>query len=487
MMNIGIDTDQFIFLFSLLLITGVLAAKFSYKFGVPALILFIGLGMIVGSDGLGIIYFDNASLAQLFGILALIIILFEGGLQTKWDNIKAVAYPSLTLATLGVVLTAFFVGIAVKLILDVTWLEAFLFGAIVGSTDAAAVFAVLRGKNIQKKLESTLEAESGTNDPMAMFLTLSLIELIRLDQGNLLLLIPQFLWQMGAGLLLGYVIGRGAVWVLRQIRLDSGGLYPVLGLGMAILGYGVTAIIGASGLLAVYILALVIGNADVPYRHAIFRFHEGFAWMMQILMFILLGLLVFPSEIIGTVMLKGLLISIILMFIARPLSVFISMVFFRYTFRENLFLAWSGLRGAVPIVLATYPLLAGLENSHLFFNLVFFVVLTSALIQGSTISPLAKKLGLVGPPEPSSPHSLELVSLGETNAEIVEYIVQKQDAVVGKRIKDISFPERVLISAIVRNDQVITPEGATVIHEGDILFVLVNKDQVEALKETLTR
>ncbi|QZT35368.1 potassium/proton antiporter [Caldalkalibacillus thermarum TA2.A1] len=486
-MDIGIDTNQFIFLFSLLLITGVLATKFSYRFGVPALILFIALGMIVGSDGLGIIYFDNASLAQLFGILALIIILFEGGLQTKWDNIKQVAYPSLTLATLGVVLTAVFVGIAVKLILDVTWLEAFLFGAIVGSTDAAAVFAVLRGKNIQKKLESTLEAESGTNDPMAMFLTLSLIELIRLDQGNVLFLVPQFVWQMGVGLLLGYVIGKGAVWILRQIRLDSGGLYPVLGLGMAILGYGVTAIVGASGLLAVYILALVIGNADVPYRHAIFRFHEGFAWMMQILMFILLGLLVFPSEIIGTVMLKGLLISIILMFIARPLSVFISMVFFRYTFRENLFLAWSGLRGAVPIVLATYPLLAGLENSQLFFNVVFFVVLTSALIQGSTISPLAKKLGLVGPQQPSSPHSIELVSLGETNAEIVEYIVQKQDAIAGKRIREISFPEQVLITAIVRDNQVITPEGATVILEGDVLFVLVNKDQVEALKETLTR
>lgn len=494
MTDIVFNTDYFIFLAALLLIIGVLATKFSTRLGVPALVFFIGVGMIVGSDGLGLIDFGNASLAQLFGIMALIIILFEGGLQTKWERVKPVAFPSLTLATLGVILTTLVVGLSAKYILNVSWLEAFLFGAIVGSTDAAAVFAVISGKNIKSRLSSTLEAESGTNDPMAVFLTLSLIELIRVktelnqyEHSSLLFLIPSFIWQMGVGLVIGYFLGRLAVWAIHKINLDSSGLYPVLALGFAIFCYSSAALINASGLLAVYVLALVIGNSDVPYRHSIFRFNEGFAWMAQILMFIVLGLLIFPSQLVPSIILKGLLLSVILMLVARPIGVFMSLIFFKYNFKEKLFLSWSGLRGAVPIVLATYPMLAGLENSQMFFNVVFFVVLTSTLIQGATISPLADKLGLTGEKKQAPAHTLELVSIGNANAEIIEFTVNEYADIVGKQLHELSLPQNTLINAIIREHNLIAPQGSTRIMQDDILFVLVSKDKVDELREILSK
>lgn len=484
-MTLSYNIDYVIFLAALLLITGVVAAKFSSRIGVPALVFFIAFGMLIGSDGLGFVYFDNASFAQLFGIIALVVILFEGGMQTKWETIKPVARPSLSLATIGVLLTAVIVGVAAKYILGVTWLEAFLFGAIVGSTDAAAVFAVISGKNIKAKLEATLEAESGTNDPMAVFLTLSLIELIRLDQGNIFFLIPAFLWQMGIGLLMGYLLGKVAVWVLENINLDSSGLYPILALGFAVLCYSLTALVDASGLLAVYVLALVIGNSDVPYQHSIFRFNEGFAWMMQILMFIVLGLLVFPSQLVWPIILKGLLLSIILMLIARPISVFVSLLFSKYNLKEKLFLSWCGLRGAVPIVLATYPMLEGLENSQMFFNVVFFVVLTSTLIQGSSISFLADKFGLSGEKRLSPAHSLELVSIGKANAEIIEYIVTENAEINNKKIMELKLPEDALVNAIIRQNKLIAPKGSTSIQNGDVMYVLVSKENIEELKQLL--
>jgi cell volume regulation protein A len=284
------------------------------------------------------------------------------------------------------------------------------------------------------------------------------------------------------------LLGKFAVWAMHKINLDSSGLYPVLALGFAIFCYSSAALINASGLLAVYVLALVIGNSDnVPYRHSIIRFNEGFAWMMQILMFMVLGLLVFPSQLVGSVIIKGLLLSVILMLVARPVGVFISMIFFKFNVKQTLFLSWSGLRGAVPIVLATYPMLAGLEHSQMFFNVVFFVVLTSALIQGATISPLADKLGLTGEKQLAPAHSLELVSIGNVNAEIIEYYVNENADIVGKKLLDISLPENTLINAIIRDRQLITPNGATEIKKEDILFVLVSKDKVQELKQILSK
>jgi len=481
-----LNVDYFILIIAIFLIIGVITTKFSSRFGVPALILFILLGMVTGSDGLGLIYFDNASHAQLIGIFALIIILFEGGLSTKWTTIKPVAIPSLVLATVGVLITSFVVAGAATYILNVTWLEGLLFGAIVGSTDAAAVFAALKGKNIKARIGATLEAESGTNDPMAMFLTLAFIELILLDQNGIWNIVGSFFIQMGFGLIFGLGMGWIASWVINRINLDSSGLYPIIAMGFALITYSITASIGGSGLLAVYVAAILIGNSDLTYRHTILRFNEGFAWMMQILMFIILGLLVFPGQLFtGAVILHGLLLSFILILVARPLAVLLSTIGFGYTWREKTLLSWAGLRGAVPIVLATFPMIAGLDNAQLFFNVVFFVVLTSAIIQGSTISPFAEKLGLIGPKKIVPLHSLELVSIGQANAEIIEYSVNKETKIVGKNLAEIEFPQEVLINAIIRNGELVTPYGETVIKENDILYILVSRKSKKELKKLL--
>ena len=475
-------TDNSIFLFSILLVVGVLTTKFSTRFGLPSLVLFIAVGMVLSH----FVYYDNAFTTQLFGILALIVILFEGGLQTKWSDTRKVVVPSLSLATLGVVLTTVIVGIFAKFILGVSWLEGFLFGAIVGSTDAAAVFAVLGNKNIKRKLTSILEAESGSNDPMAVFLTISLIQLIQVPEANGFKLILYFLWQMGFGLFMGLLMGRIAVWSINRINLDSSGLYPVLALAFAILTYSSTALMYGSGLLAVYVMAIWVGNSDLTYRHSIFRFNEGFAWMMQILMFILLGLLVFPEELI-TITWQGLALSMLLMFVARPIGVFISTSFMKFSVKEKVFISWAGLRGAVPIVLATYPLIAGLETGKLFFDVVFFVVLTSALIQGVTISPLANKLGLSGGEKISAPHSLELVSMGKTNSEIIEIHLEEESYAVEKEIHHLVLPEDTLITAVIRGDKLITPRGSTKLKTGDILYILISKTQRDSVKKIFVR
>lgn len=463
-------TDSTIFVIAILLIVGVLTTKFSARFGLPSLVFYIIVGMVLSRY----IYFDNANLTQLFGILALIVILFEGGMQTKWKNVKPVIKPSLSLATFGVLLTTVVIGACAKYILDVTWLEGMLFGAIVGSTDAAAVFAVLGSKNVNKRISSTLEAESGTNDPMAVFLTIAIIEIIQVDHFEILALVGSFVMQMGLGLIFGLIIGKITIWGINRINLDSSGLYPVLALASAIITYGATALVGGSGLLAVYVMALLIGNSDITFRHSIFRFNEGFAWMMQILMFILLGLLVFPVELLE-IKWQGILLAFILMFIARPIGVFASTIFTRFTVKEKVLISWTGLRGAVPIVLATYPLIAGIPNAQLFFDVVFFVVLSSALIQGATISPLAKKLGLVDGNKRIVPHSLELVSMGKTNTEIIEIKVTHDSTIVNKEIRHIDLPEDILITAIMRGDQIVTPRGNTLVYPDDILFVITPK------------
>ncbi|WP_166240104.1 potassium/proton antiporter [Paenibacillus turpanensis] len=469
--------DSTILIFSTLLVIGVITTKFSARLGVPSLVFFIVVGMILSK----FIYYDNAYLTQLFGTLALIVILFEGGLQTKWANVKKVAVPSVTLATGGVFVTTAIIGVLAKYILNVSWVEGLLFGAIVGSTDAAAVFAVLGNKNIRARLTSTLEAESGTNDPMAIFLTVALIELMVHPETSVISLLFGFFWQMGLGLGLGLFFGKLSVWVINKINLDSSGLYPVLSMALAILTYSSTAMLEGSGLLAVYVMAVKVGNSDLTYRHSIFRFNEGFAWMMQILMFILLGLLVFPEQLIHVIW-QGLALSALLMFVARPVGVFLSLMFMKFTIKEMTFISWAGLRGAVPIVLATYPMLAGLENSHLIFNVVFFVVLTSALIQGSTISPLANKFGLSGGKKVTLPHSLELVSIGKTNKEMIEIEVEADSRISGTEIRHAKLPEDSLISAVIREGKIVTPKGNTRIQTGDILYILVEKDNREEIK-----
>ncbi|WP_347861294.1 potassium/proton antiporter [Salimicrobium sp. PL1-032A] len=481
-----LESNQFLLLIALLLIISVVVTKFSSRLGVPSLVLFIAVGMIIGSDGLGIIYFNDAEVAQLIGVMALVVILFEGGMQTDWKDIRSVAFPSVILATVGVLITATIVALAAKFIIDLTWLESFLVGSIVGSTDAAAVFAVLKGKNIRQKVSSTLEAESGTNDPMAVFLTVTFIQILTLGDANVWVAIGSFFWQMGAGALTGLIIGYAASKALNHINLDSSGLYPLFALGFAFLAYSVSSLLESSGLLAVYVSAVVIGNGELAYRYSILRFHEGFGWMAQILMFILLGLFVFPSHVFtGDVVWKGVITALILIFIARPVAVLSILGFFRFTMKEMLFLSWAGLRGAVPIVLAIFPMLAGVANSQTIFNIVFFIVLLSALLQGSTIMWMAEKFRLISEKKINPIHSLEVISIGKANVEMLEYEVTEQNQIAGETLEDLSLPDRALINAIIRDGDMITPYGQTTIKPGDTLYILVARKAKKQLKQRL--
>ncbi len=472
--------DSVILMAALLLLTGVLTTKFSNRFGMPALVLFIALGMLLSRY----IYYDDAEITQLVGIFALIVILFQGGMQTDFKEIKPVLGPALSLATLGVLITTVVVGIGASYILDIPLERGLLIGAIVGSTDAAAVFSVLRGHNIKQKLTSTLEAESGSNDPMAVFLTVSLIEWIQTPDTSIFGMILSFFMQMGLGLIVGILIGYLAVYVINRINFDSSGLYPVMALGFAIMTYGVAALLHSSGLLAVYVIALVLGNSDLTYRRTILAFNQGFAWMMQIAMFILLGLLVFPSQLSG-ISWQGLLLSLFLIFVARPIGVFLSLLFTKFAFREKILIAWAGLRGAVPIVLATYPLIAGIEGGQMYFNVVFFVVFTSAIIQGTTISPLAVKLKLCEKDQAEGPSLQELIALGKTNSEINHVRVLPNMPVIGQEIQNLNLPDDILFTAIIRGDKIITPKGNTVIEQGDTLYVMSPKTKRSQMKSIL--
>ncbi len=463
-----------------MLLVGVLATKFSSRLGLPSLVLFLVVGMFLNR----IIFFEDVQLTQFIGMLALIIILFEGGTQTKWDHIRPVIGAAGVLATFGVLITSLVVGLAAVYILDFSILEGMLFGAIVGSTDAAAVFSVLGNKNIKKRLTATLEAESGSNDPMAVFLTITVIELIQIPDSSIWSAIGGFFIQMGLGLIVGLILGKVTVVIINHIKLDISGLYPVLAMGSAGLTFALTDVMGGSGLLAVYVMAVYLGNHDLMYRFTILRFSEGFAWMMQIVMFILLGLLVFPNQLLD-VLWQGILLAIILMFIARPVAVFISMLFMKYNMKEQFFISWAGLKGAVPIVLATYPIVAGVENSHIIFNAVFFVVLISALIQGSTLSWVATKLKLTGGTDQHELPLMEIINLGNTDSEIVEMFISKSSPAVDTSLIDLELPDDTLIIGIVREEKVITPTGTTIIQDGDKLFVLSHKKSREHAKEAL--
>ncbi|HSJ38930.1 MAG TPA: potassium/proton antiporter [Planococcus sp. (in: firmicutes)] len=468
------------------LLIGVLMTKVSARAGVPSLVLFMVIGMILGSDISGLIYFSSAEIAQLVGVFALIIILFEGGLQTQWKNIRPVLGGSLVLATLGVLITTAVVAFAAYYVLNISVLEALLLGSIVGSTDAAAVFSVLAGQNIKGRISSTLEAESGTNDPMAMFLTIAFIQLILTPESSVFTMLGSFVLQMGVGAILGLVLGLLASWTINRIKLNASGLYAVLSVGFAIFIYSFTALLGGSGLLAVYLAALVIGTRDLTHSYSIISFNEGLAWLMQILMFVILGLLVFPSQLAEWDLIwKGLILSLVLIFIARPIAVFVSTIFFDYSLNEKLFISWAGLRGAVPIVLATFPMLAGLENSFLFFNVVFFIVLTSALLQGSTIPFVANKLKLNGKPSPKRIHSLELVSMDKANAEMLEVELTSKSPFAGQLVQTIGLPKQTLISAIIRSGRLVMPTGTTKLKVGDVLYVLTEKKQVSKVKMVL--
>lgn len=382
---------------ALLLLT-VLAGNLSSRFGLPALIGFLALGMVAGSDGPGGIAFENYGAAQAVGVACLVFILFSGGLDTDWSMVRGVIRPAFVLATVGVAISAAVVSVAAVLLLDFTPLQGFLLGAVIASTDAAAVFAIMRshGLPLDNRACGLIELESGSNDPMAIFLVGAGILLITAPAAGVSGLVPSFFVQMGVGAAVGWAVGMGLPALLRHVRLQVGSLALVVSVGAALLGYGLAGIAGGNGFLAAYIAGIVAGNQDFPGKRSISLFQDGAAWLAQVVMFLTLGLLVFPAQ-LPAVAGPGLAITAVLMLIARPLSVFVSLAPFRdFHWREKMFVSWAGLRGAVPIVLATFPIVAGIEGAQTIFNIVFFVVVVSSVIQGPTIGLAARLLGITG-------------------------------------------------------------------------------------------
>jgi potassium/hydrogen antiporter len=478
-----IPVDHILLITGVLLFIGILASKTSSRLGVPALVLFMFIGMLAGSEGPGGIPFNDPATAQFIGVLALGYILFAGGLETDQSSIRQVAWQGLSLATLGVLLTALILGAFSAILLGFSWLEGLLLGSIVSSTDAAAVFSVLRSQKVGLKgtTKPLLELESGSNDPMAVFLTTAVLGLLTNSDSSILNLIPMFFLQMALGGACGFGFGKGTIWLLNRLRLESEGLYPVLTIATVLLTYSVTALIGGNGFLAVYLAGIVMGGGDFIHKRSLIRFHSGIAWLMQMVMFLVLGLLVFPSR-LPPVAGLSILIALFLMFVARPIAVLIGLSFARLRFRQKVLAAWVGLRGAVPIVLATFPYVAGLPTADLYFNVVFFIVLTSVLLQGTTIAPVARLLRLDVPLPQHRQYPLEFVPARKTASDMVEIEIPDSSDVIGRRIMDLRLPKTALIVLVSRGDDFLAPRGATVLRRGDRILVLAHREDLDRIR-----
>lgn len=478
-----ISIDNLLLVASILVLLSIIASKASGWLGVPALLLFLVIGILAGAEGPGGIYFDDPWLSQLIGVMALAFILFDGGLSTDWDVVRPVFSRGFALSTVGILITAVMVGWFATIVLGFSLLQGLLLGAIVSSTDAAAVFSILRSRNVRLKgdLEPLLELESGSNDPMAVFLTIGLIQLLANSAQPVLILIPMFFQQMSLGLVIGFAVGRGAVWFINRFRPGHDGLYTVLTVALVLLTYGLTASLDGNGFLAVYLAGLIMGNHEFIHRRSVIRFHDGLAWLMQIAMFLTLGLLVFPSRMLPIIGV-GLLVATFLMIVARPVSVFISLAFGRMQIREKLMVSWVGLRGAAPIILATFPMVAGIPHSDMIFHLVFFIVLTSVLLQGTLIMPVARWLKVDAELETPPPVPLEFVSTASLESDLVEIDVTEHSRAAGKQIVDLGLPEGALVVLIGKKDRFIIPSGGTVLRPGDRMMVLGDSESIERVR-----
>lgn len=463
---------------SLLLFVSVVVGKTSYRFGVPTLLLFLAIGMLAGTDGVGGINFDNPRTAQFIGIVSLNFILFSGGLDTNWNSVKPILKEGILLSTLGVLLTAVSLGTFVWLVTDFTIYESMLLGSIVSSTDAAAVFSILRSKSLalRTNLRPTLELESGSNDPMAYVLTIAFLTLVVNQDQGLASVIPMFFQQMIIGGIAGFGFGKLSKIIINKIKLDFEGLYPVLVIALMFTTFSATDFVGGNGFLAIYICAVYLGNQELIHKKTILKMFDGLAWLMQIVLFLTLGLLVFPSQVFPYIGI-GLLISIFLIVIARPLGVFISLVFFKMKLRRRFYISWVGLRGAVPIVFATYPLLAGIEKANMIFNIVFFISVTSILIQGTTLSIVAKWLQVAIPEQAKPISEFDKLILDLPKSSIQEFEILPDFHAVKKRIIDLSFPHSAFIIMIKRNGKYIRPGGSTEIEAFDTLMVIADSQE----------
>lgn len=459
-----------------LLVAATLLSPVSHRLGVPALLILLALGMLAGSEGVGGIPFDDYALAYRAGTIALVLILFDGGLATPADVFRRALGRSAVLASVGVVVTALVVA-ASGVLFGLPPALALVVGAVVSSTDAAAVFAVLRGSHVRLKGRTggTLEVESGLNDPVAMLLTVVTSEMALGHRYAGTELVALAGMQLGYGAIVGGAFGLGGRALVRFVPLPAPGLYPVVTLAIALASYGVATVAGGSGFLAVYLAGLLLGGGPLPYRAGVRRVHDALAWLSQLAMFLLLGLLVFPSRLLVSAP-AGLVVAVTLAWVARPVGVLVSLVPFRVPARELAFVAWVGLRGAVPIVLATYPVLRGVPEGDMLFHLVFFVVLVNSLVPGATVAWLARRTGLAAPAPPVPPAAVELVSLREYAGEFVWYTVARASAVAGATVQELPLPEGCVLTLLLRGDTVVAPRGDTAFREGDHVCVFVTRE-----------
>ena len=460
---------------AVLLVLSVFASKAAVKLGVPTLLLFMALGIVAGSEGVGGLWFDYPRIAQGVGVVALVYILYAAGFDTRVAELRQQMWPALSLATIGVFVSCLLMAVFSHYVFGLKWASGVLLGAVVSSTDAAAVFSALRAKNTNLKpgLRHLIEAESGSNDPMAVFLTFAAITAVLVPQTSMASHIGHFFLEMGLGAALGYLAGKGTVYIINHIRLEWDGLYPVLSIALVLLFFAICSRMGGNGFLGVYVAGLVVGNTTLIHRRSLLMFHDGIAWLLQIAMFLILGLQVFPSQLL-TVAKVGLLLSLFLIVVARPLSVLAALLPFRFNIRDQMFISWAGLRGAAPIILATIAVTSDVPHSQTLFNTVFFVAVLSVVAQGTTIDRVAKWLRVLDLNPSPSRSSLRFDPMASPNRQLVEFEVAPNSDAENKRIVDLRLPAGVLVLLVARDGEDVVPNGGTVLRRGDVIQLLAD-------------